>query len=71
VRHYRGIPHYTGGHLDRLQRIDQLLARHRSLHVAGNSYRGVSVNNCVAEAPAVAARALASAGVSAQYSLAG
>lgn len=49
-RHYAGIPQYTVGHLDRLARIESGLARHPGLAVAGNAYRGVSINNCVAEA---------------------
>jgi oxygen-dependent protoporphyrinogen oxidase len=59
VRHARGIPQYTVGHVDRLQRIDALLEAHPGLFVTGNSYRGVAINSCVAEAPAVAARAIA------------
>jgi oxygen-dependent protoporphyrinogen oxidase len=61
VRHRRGIPQYVGGHLDRLARIDAALVRLPGLHLAGNSYRGVSINNCIAEAPAIARAALASA----------
>ncbi|MFO7693476.1 MAG: protoporphyrinogen oxidase [Vicinamibacterales bacterium] len=49
-RHPVGIPQYTVGHLDRLARIEQGLVRHPGLAVAGNAYRGVSINNCVAEA---------------------
>ena len=61
IRHRRGIPQYVGGHLDRLARIDAALARLPGLHLAGNSYRGVSINNCIAEAPMVADAALRSA----------
>ena len=49
-RHPLGIPQYTVGHLNRLARIDDALARHPGLVVAGNAYRGVAINNCVAEA---------------------
>lgn len=59
IRHPRGIPQYTIGHLDRLARIDAELERFPGLFVAGNSYRGVSINNCIADAPAIAERALA------------
>ncbi len=58
-RHPRGIPQYTIGHPKRLKAIAGRLAVHPGLHVAGNSYRGISVNACVAEAPAIAEAVLA------------
>jgi oxygen-dependent protoporphyrinogen oxidase len=61
VRHRRGIPQYVGGHLHRLARIDAALAQLPGLHLAGNSYRGVSINSCIAEADAIAVAALESA----------
>jgi oxygen-dependent protoporphyrinogen oxidase len=61
IRHPRGIPQYNVGHLARLQRIDTLLQVHPGLILAGNSYRGVSINSCIAEAGQVADRALAAA----------
>jgi oxygen-dependent protoporphyrinogen oxidase len=57
-RHRRGIPQYTLGHLDRLSAIEEGLARHPGLLVSGNSYRGISVNACAAEAPGIAADAM-------------
>jgi oxygen-dependent protoporphyrinogen oxidase len=59
VRHRRGIPQYVVGHVARLQRIDALLQAHPGLVLAGNSYRGVSINSCVAESGAIADRVLA------------
>lgn len=59
VRHSRGIPQYTVGHVARLQRIDALLQPYPGLFLAGNSYRGVSINSCVAEAGTIADRVLA------------
>jgi oxygen-dependent protoporphyrinogen oxidase len=59
VRHARGIPQYTIGHVARLQRIDALLQGHAGLILAGNSYRGVSINSCIAESGAIADRVLA------------
>lgn len=58
VRHRRGIPQYTIGHVARLQRIDALLQPYRGLFLAGNSYRGVSINSCVAESGLIADRVL-------------
>jgi oxygen-dependent protoporphyrinogen oxidase len=57
-RHPLGIPQYTVGHLDRLAVIDSRLASLPGLLLAGNSYRGVAINACVAEAEGLAARAL-------------
>jgi len=53
-RHYRGIPQYTIGHAARLARIEARLREHPGLFLAGNSYRGVSINACIENAPAVA-----------------
>jgi oxygen-dependent protoporphyrinogen oxidase len=54
VRHTRGIPQYVKGHVARMEQIAARLRRHRGLYLAGNSYRGVSVNSCVAEAGRIA-----------------
>jgi oxygen-dependent protoporphyrinogen oxidase len=54
TRHRRGIPQYEVGHLDRLRRIAELTTRHACLFLAGSSYRGVSMNACIAEADAIA-----------------
>jgi oxygen-dependent protoporphyrinogen oxidase len=61
-RHRQGIPQYTLGHLDRMRRIDEGLARHPGVFVTGNSYRGIAINSCIAEAPPLAERVLAFAG---------
>lgn len=58
VRHRVGLPQYTVGHLERLAAIEHRLARHPGLFLGGNSYRGVSVNACIAEAAALADRVL-------------
>jgi len=49
----RAIPQYHLGHLDRLERIQGRLARHRGLFLTGNSYRGVAMNDCVEQAEIV------------------
>jgi oxygen-dependent protoporphyrinogen oxidase len=59
-RHPLGIPQYTVGHLHRLEQIDELLGQHPGLFVAGNAYRGVSMNACIAEAAPLAGRILRS-----------
>jgi oxygen-dependent protoporphyrinogen oxidase len=58
VRWPRGIPQYTLGHPERLRVIEDRLRHHPGLFVCGNSYRGISVNACVEEAPQVAEEAL-------------
>jgi hypothetical protein len=58
-RHKRGIPQYTVGHLDRVALIDEGLARHPGLFVAGSSYRGVSMNACIEDAQKIAGSVLA------------
>jgi oxygen-dependent protoporphyrinogen oxidase len=54
IRHPRGIPQYVKGHLARMHQIDGLLRAHPGILLAGNSYRGVSINACIAEAASVA-----------------
>jgi oxygen-dependent protoporphyrinogen oxidase len=53
-RHPRGIPQYTLGHPGRIELIARRLLEHPGMLVCGNSYRGISVNACAAEAPEVA-----------------
>ncbi len=55
VRWPRGITQYTVGHLDRVDAAEQA-ARAAGLELAGSSYRGVSVNDCIKQARAAAAR---------------
>jgi oxygen-dependent protoporphyrinogen oxidase len=55
-RHRRGIAQYTIGHAARLARIESRLRNHPGLFLAGNSYRGISINACIEDAPAVARR---------------
>jgi len=57
-RHPRGIPQYTLGHMERLKTIDERLAHHSRLWVSGNSYRGISINACIEEAPRIAEEVL-------------
>lgn len=43
----RSMPQYNVGHLQRLARIEQRLARHAGLHLAGNAYGGVGIPHCI------------------------
>lgn len=44
------IPQYTLGHLSRVHAIDDALSAYRGVHLAGNAYRGVSINDSVRDA---------------------
>ncbi len=46
-RWHLGMPQYTLGHLDRISRIDDRSARIPGFAIAGGSYRGVGVPNCI------------------------
>lgn len=70
VRHRRGIPQYTVGHQSRLARIDAALAGHPGIFLAGSSYRGVSVNACIEDAPRVAARVTGHLAPAGEYAVA-
>lgn len=54
VRHTRGIPQYVTGHLARLREIDARLRSVPGLFLAGNSYRALSMNACIAQASRIA-----------------
>jgi oxygen-dependent protoporphyrinogen oxidase len=59
IRHERAIPQYVIGHAARLAAIESRLRDHPRLFLAGNSYRGISINACLAEARPVAQRVAA------------
>jgi oxygen-dependent protoporphyrinogen oxidase len=46
-RHPRAMPQYDVGHLDRIARLEQRLAAHPGLAVAGGAYHGVGIPDCV------------------------
>ncbi|MCI0335406.1 MAG: protoporphyrinogen oxidase [Planctomycetes bacterium] len=52
----RSMPQYHVGHLDRIARIEELAARHPTLALAGNAYRGVGIPQCIASAESAAER---------------
>jgi protoporphyrinogen/coproporphyrinogen III oxidase len=53
IRWPRGIPQYNVGHLDRMAAIEAALARLPGLHLAGNAYKGVGLNDCIRHAAAL------------------
>jgi oxygen-dependent protoporphyrinogen oxidase len=57
-RYPGGIPQYIPGHSARLARIRKRLSLHPGLLLAGNSYGGISMNHCVADAPRLAEEAV-------------
>ncbi len=54
IRHARAIPQYVIGHANRLAAIDARLRESPGLFLAGNCYRGIAINACLADAPRVA-----------------
>ncbi|MGA7828170.1 MAG: protoporphyrinogen oxidase [Geobacteraceae bacterium] len=58
-RHEKAIPQYTVGHAARLKGLDENLSSLPGLILTGNSYRGISLNDCVASAVRSAGAGLA------------
>ena len=58
----RGLPQYTVGHLDRLAAIDRQIAALPGLLLAGASYRGVGIPDCIKSGWAAADAAAAHVG---------
>jgi protoporphyrinogen/coproporphyrinogen III oxidase len=56
IRWERAIPQYNVGHLARLERLEQRMAALEGVHLAGNAYRGIGVNDCVRNSVALASR---------------
>ena len=50
------MPQYHLGHLDRVEQIEQQVATHSGLEIAGNSYWGVGIPACIASGKAAAER---------------
>lgn len=51
-----GIPQYHLGHLARVARIDAQALKHPGLYLAGNSLRGVAMNDCTEQGSVLAER---------------
>lgn len=58
-RHEQAIPQYTPGHAGRVTELEARAAAIGPLVLAGNAYRGISLNDCVRNAAAVAEQTLA------------
>jgi oxygen-dependent protoporphyrinogen oxidase len=57
VKMYRwthGIPQYRVGHGETMKRIHSELKRNPGLHLAGNAYYGIGLNDCVKQAHRIA-----------------
>lgn len=61
-RYPQAMPQYHVGHLDRMARIDGLLARLPRLEVTGSGYRGTGIPDCIRGANEAAARLLCAVG---------
>lgn len=46
-RWFKGMPKYTVGHLERINRIFESAKKHKGLHLIGCSYRGIGIGDCV------------------------
>jgi protoporphyrinogen/coproporphyrinogen III oxidase len=57
-RHEQAIPQYTPGHSVRVSELDDRASKIGPLVLAGNAYRGISLNDCVHNAKGVAKQAL-------------
>ena len=55
----RSMPQYVLGHLERLARIEQRQAAHPGLFLAGASYRGVGIPDCIEDGERAARQTLA------------
>src|SRR5579875_2748502 len=59
-RHFRAMPQYLVGHLERVQSIERELKQYPGLLLAGGAYRGLGIPDCVRSAEEAARMALES-----------
>jgi oxygen-dependent protoporphyrinogen oxidase len=55
VRRHWAMPDLSVGHVGRVDRIEQIVAQHDGLALAGNGYRGMGIPDCVRSGEAAAA----------------
>lgn len=60
ARYDRAMPQYHVGHVERVQRIEQLASAHPGLEFAGNAYGGVGIPDCIQSGSQAAERILPS-----------
>ncbi len=58
-----GMPQYTIGHLDRVDEIERTVGAQRGLGLAGGSYRGVGVPNCLESGEKAVSKVLGDFGI--------
>jgi protoporphyrinogen/coproporphyrinogen III oxidase len=58
TRWERALPQYSVGHLERLGKIERALGRHHGIALAGASYRGSGLPECIRQGRQAADRAL-------------
>jgi oxygen-dependent protoporphyrinogen oxidase len=63
-RWHGGMPQYTLGHLDRVELIEQRAASIPGIALAGGSYRGVGVPNCIESGEGAVTKVLGEWGIS-------
>jgi oxygen-dependent protoporphyrinogen oxidase len=59
TRWEQALPQYAVGHLERVERIEEAIARFPRLALAGAAYRGMGVPQCIAQGRAAAGQILA------------
>jgi oxygen-dependent protoporphyrinogen oxidase len=52
---------YTVGHAERVRKIEERMASHPGIHLAGNAYHGIGIPDCIRMARDVAGKILKSA----------
>jgi oxygen-dependent protoporphyrinogen oxidase len=45
--HPKGIPQYSVGHSEKLQKIYEISNKYKGLYITGNAYKGIGVNDCI------------------------
>jgi oxygen-dependent protoporphyrinogen oxidase len=55
----RSLPQYEVGHLDRIAKLEVLVAQIPELHLLGNSYHGVGIPDLIRDARATARKIIA------------
>lgn len=53
-RHEKAIPQYALGHRERVQELEKSISRYPGLYLAGNAYKGISFNDCIANSTELA-----------------